>query len=253
MEIISKSGNYFKLVGNNIIPIKSTYELGSTTEKIAKIWVEDIVVGGLIDDGDIDLDGNDILNVKDIIGETGQVIGIGSEIELLNDKWLLAKDTTTGIVNMFKVNANNTIQSGAGIEVNGTIEAPEDAGAITLFDMPVSDTPDAGTEMSATIKIDGDNILKVYAEADGSGGLQNIRLIASGDLHILAKNIVTDTTTGTKIGTATGQKLGFYNATPVIQPTAVADAAGGDTVDAEARTALNGLLAKLRTLGIIAT
>ena len=32
-----------------------------------------------------------------------------------------------------------------------------------------------------------------------------------------AKNIVVNTTTGTKIGTATTQKLGFYNATPVAQ------------------------------------
>lgn len=34
-----------------------------------------------------------------------------------------------------------------------------------------------------------------------------------------AINIVLNTTTGTKIGTATSQKLGFWNATPVIQPT----------------------------------
>lgn len=32
-----------------------------------------------------------------------------------------------------------------------------------------------------------------------------------------AKNIVVNATTGTKIGTATTQKLGFYNATPVVQ------------------------------------
>lgn len=32
-----------------------------------------------------------------------------------------------------------------------------------------------------------------------------------------ACDIALDTTTGTKIGTATGQKLGFYNATPVDQ------------------------------------
>lgn len=32
-------------------------------------------------------------------------------------------------------------------------------------------------------------------------------------------NIVVGTTTGTKIGTATTQKLGFYNATPVVQQT----------------------------------
>lgn len=37
------------------------------------------------------------------------------------------------------------------------------------------------------------------------------------------------------------------------QGSAVADATGGTTVDAEARAAINGLLAQLRTLGIIAT
>lgn len=34
-----------------------------------------------------------------------------------------------------------------------------------------------------------------------------------------ATNIVVGSTTGTKIGTATTQKLGFYNATPVVQQT----------------------------------
>ena len=33
-----------------------------------------------------------------------------------------------------------------------------------------------------------------------------------------AKNVALNTTTGTKIGTATTQKLGFFNATPVVQP-----------------------------------
>jgi hypothetical protein len=64
-----------------------------------------------------------------------------------------------------------------------------------------------------------------------------------------ANDIAVGTSTGTKIGTATTQKLGFYNATPVVQPAAVADATDAATVI----TQLNDLLAKLRTLGIIAT
>jgi hypothetical protein len=48
---------------------------------------------------------------------------------------------------------------------------------------------------------------------------------------------------------ATTQKLGFYNATPVVQPAAVADAT--DAASTEAR--LNDLLGHLRTLGLIAT
>jgi hypothetical protein len=69
-------------------------------------------------------------------------------------------------------------------------------------------------------------------------------------LHLAdAGNITVGTTTGTKIGTATTQKLGFYDATPVVQPAAVADA----TTAIDVITQLNDLLAKLRTLGIIAT
>ena len=72
-------------------------------------------------------------------------------------------------------------------------------------------------------------------------------------LTLQAGNIITDTTTGTRIGTATAQRLGFWNATPVIQPTAVADATGGATIDTEARAAINALLARMRTVGMIAT
>jgi hypothetical protein len=40
-----------------------------------------------------------------------------------------------------------------------------------------------------------------------------------------AQNIAFNTTTGTKIGAATTQKLSFWNATPIVQPTtAVASA-----------------------------
>jgi hypothetical protein len=64
-----------------------------------------------------------------------------------------------------------------------------------------------------------------------------------------ACNIAVGTTTGTKIGTGTTQKLGFYNATPVVQPAAVADA----TDAASVITQLNLLLARMRDLGLIAT
>lgn len=57
---------------------------------------------------------------------------------------------------------------------------------------------------------------------------------------------------GAVVGTTAADKVGFYGATPVVQPVAIADitpAADGTT----AGTALNTLLATLRTLGIIAT
>jgi hypothetical protein len=64
-----------------------------------------------------------------------------------------------------------------------------------------------------------------------------------------AVDLAFGTTTGTKIGTASTQKLAFWNATPVAQPTAVADA----TDAASVITQLNALLSRMRDLGLIAT
>lgn len=68
-----------------------------------------------------------------------------------------------------------------------------------------------------------------------------------------AKNIILDTTTGTKIGTATSQKLGFWNVTPIIQPASANQAAlsldvdvtGADTVD---KAAINTNFTNIQTL-----
>ena len=54
---------------------------------------------------------------------------------------------------------------------------------------------------------------------------------------------------GLKIGSTGTSLLGFYGATPAVQPTAVADATDASTVI----TQLNALLSRLRTIGIIAT
>ena len=78
-------------------------------------------------------------------------------------------------------------------------------------------------------------------------------LVAHNDISIAdGKNMVVNTTTGTKIGTATGQKLGFWNATPVVQQAHIADPSAGTTVDAEARTAINAINALCAALGLTA-
>ena len=61
------------------------------------------------------------------------------------------------------------------------------------------------------------------------------------------------TSTGSKIGTSASQKIGFWNATPIVQPASANQAAlaldtdvtGGDTVDL---TALNASLVAIQTL-----
>ena len=56
-----------------------------------------------------------------------------------------------------------------------------------------------------------------YINSSGTGNLNALTL--NGNLTLSTHDIATDTTTGTKIGTATNQKLGFFNATPVVQQT----------------------------------
>jgi hypothetical protein len=108
------------------------------------------------------------------------------------------------------------------------------------------------------------NELRVGTEKAGTGATRSLGLyegniryqvIGSGftqfdqPIYMNTTGIVTGTSTGFKIGTGATQKLGFWNATPVAQPTAVADATDAPSVI----TQLNALLAHMRTIGLIAT
>jgi hypothetical protein len=115
-----------------------------------------------------------------------------------------------------------------------------------------------------------------------SGGSANFstQVVANAGISVAdAQNIALATTTGTKIGTAATQKLGFWNAAPAVQPTAIANITTtastgtlptadntvtianaatptvvellGYCVELEAK--IEDLLGKLRTIGIIAT
>ena len=64
-----------------------------------------------------------------------------------------------------------------------------------------------------------------------------------------AKNIALGTTTGTKIGTATNQKLGFFNKTPIVQPAAIT---APDTTGAQLQFAVNAIRTALTALGLTA-
>jgi hypothetical protein len=90
--------------------------------------------------------------------------------------------------------------------------------------------------------------------ATGGGNITcNSTLDLQGGMSIAdSRNISFATTNGTIIGTATNQKMGFWNATPVVRPAHIADPAGGAVVDAEARTAINSILAWQATLGLTA-
>jgi hypothetical protein len=61
-------------------------------------------------------------------------------------------------------------------------------------------------------------------------------------------NISPKTTTGSKIGTATNQKLGFWNATPIVQPASANQAAVTQTAAATYGANEQAMLGSLKTL-----
>lgn len=66
-----------------------------------------------------------------------------------------------------------------------------------------------------------------------SGGLT----ITTAGVTITDVDVALSATTGTKIGTATTQKLGFYNATPIVQPSAITQTFATADATHAARTA----------------
>jgi hypothetical protein len=94
-------------------------------------------------------------------------------------------------------------------------------------------------------------------------------LTLNGNLTASTRNIVTDTTTGTKIGTATNQKIGFFNATPVVQQSGTGTNATGFTANGPTNTvhadstftgdvgataySISDIVKHLKTMGLIAS
>lgn len=72
--------------------------------------------------------------------------------------------------------------------------------------------------------------------------------------------MVFGTTTGTKIGTSTSQKIGFWNVTPIVQPTTAVTSAtrvgGGGTTVTDTDTfdgyTIAQLVQALKNIGILA-
>jgi hypothetical protein len=144
--------------------------------------------------------------------------------------------------------------SGTGTYTDNSSAGTTAHGAIVAFDNPAIAGSNARTYTNATtVYIDGaptastnitiTNAYSFFVNAGASYFGGNLQLAAGS-------NIVAATTgSGTQICTGATQLLGFYGATAVDQPAAVADATDGTDVI----TRLNDLLARMRELGLIAT
>lgn len=117
--------------------------------------------------------------------------------------------------------SENVVRTDVGVlqgdvKVDGTLEA---TGATTLTSV---------LNANGGIACDTDKF--TVADATGNVATAGDLAVAGnstlGDITMTdEKNIVLNATTGSKIGTAATQKLGFFNATPVVQPSGAAQAA----------------------------
>jgi hypothetical protein len=135
--------------------------------------------------------------------------------------------------------ASGTVTHGAMVSIDNPAIAATNATVTytTASSFYIDGAPTNGTNVTIT------NSYSFFVNAGVSYFGGNLQLAAGS-------NIVAATTgTGTQIGTGSSQLLGFYGATAVDRPDAVADA----TSEAEAVTQLNALLARIRELGLITT
>ena len=138
--------------------------------------------------------------------------------------------TATAITGDVTVTSGGVTAIGSGVIVDADISSSAEIAVSKLADgaarqLLQTDAAGTGVEWTSNVDVPGtldvtgaavlDSTLTVAGAATFNGS------VTMGD----ADDIILATGTGTKIGTAVGQKLGFYNKTPVVQPAAAAQAA----------------------------
>lgn len=156
----------------------------------------------------------------------------------------------------FQLNVNTILARTAGSDAQFTAQVTGTGAA--LFGFNNSGSTNTAGALTGGIYFGTAGSFPFYLTTNATIGLtmdtsQNITF--AGTLTMSdAKNIVINTSTGTKIGTGTTQKIGFWNATPVVQPASAAQAApaayatGAFGLDSDANMhALYDLVVAMRT------
>jgi len=102
-------------------------------------------------------------------------------VKFLNSKWLQFVDNAgTGTVPFATVGADDTISLGAKVNLIDPTDYGEDAGVTVSGYQFVSSSASDGTEQSSVYLIDGEWIVKLYSESDGTGGVDTFKQILRG-------------------------------------------------------------------------
>ena len=106
-----------------------------------------------------------------------------------------------------------------------------------------------GVVVGAATAEDDLAVIELFYTADDLGGAETFTALTITDHVVIASDLITltdgvnipvGTTTGTEIGTAAAQKLGFHGATPVVQQSHVADPAAAASMTHTAGTGADG-------------
>jgi hypothetical protein len=168
---------------------------------------------------------------------TALVVGIKSYPEFTDSSSASALYVYNGWFGT-KISGSSSVQVYHGIDINAQVANSGsilDNYGLYVQDMTVGKTANHAIYTNAGKVRFGDNV----QIASGSLTVSSGSLTLSGSIIFTANanislnsggNINTDTSTGTKIATATTQKLGFWNATPVVQPSYTTSACSAQTV-----------------------
>ncbi|NCN22156.1 hypothetical protein GW934_01540, partial [Candidatus Falkowbacteria bacterium] len=123
------------------------------------------------------INGSNIYNNNYATGNVG--IGTNNPQTMLtlgNNGWLSAiNSTNTGHINMFRVNTSNQIEVGGPLLIN-QFQFATDSGYNTFVDMPVTAAATLDSVQGYALRVDGENLLTIYSESNGAGGIKNKRI-----------------------------------------------------------------------------
>jgi hypothetical protein len=167
---------------------------------------------------------------------------------------------------VFRTRVSGTAVEGLRIKGTGEISFPRPitftgaTGPQAWFWGWDSSTGQAGYNGEIRLGSNATSCLKIRQSYDGGSGfdsvIENMHDSAESDMVLRTRGsgtpLVGIRITGggdVRITNGATQKIGLWGASPVVQPSAIANAVS----EADAVTKLNDLLAKLRTIGVIAT
>ena len=208
---------------------------------------------GFTADADLDMGAFDInLDASQVISfdgatETqtisGDVNGIIFDVPTGDDyTWLInsVQEMNLTATSLNMGSGQNIVIAGGTLQLSGSAAAVGgDTGGLILFN---------GAGDALRVRVDSTNeYIFDEAQADFLGN----NIVQLGDVTFNdSSNLIFNATTGTKIGTATTQKIGFWDATPVVQPVHIVDALP-NTISIQ--TAVNAILAQMADTGLQAS